>query len=702
MSAAAKKHYEAGLKLIKSGKLDLAEAEIAEAIGLDEQQAEYWLKLGYIWTKQARHAEAKDAHQMAATLAPANSEALLNLGLSFIHLGEPDAGLPWIEKSFMANPTKKMAEDLGDAFATRGDYRLAAYYYLKGRKIDGSDPSLQAKLAHILYSDGDTFGAMVLYIDLVVRYPSNPHYINSLTDIYRKVDHTSFDERAYQALMICLKTENVKHRYLAPAWTSLFLLNPKMDPLRTIANGKTESKNLIEMAPLLGDEYINLGLKNLPLLNVQAEQIFEGIRRYFLLHHADADQWPKEALPFLASLAVQCWSNDFVFYETAEEVAALEKLTQATKDIIAADKEGDLPEALLLCLFACYRPLYTITRPGVKLPLAKSRLYEMRPLLKAQIQNPEREHALIATIPDFTEITDETSRAVQAMYAQRPYPRWKSTNMEPIRGEVADLSRGLAILIAGCGTGQEPSIYANSTPHARITAIDLSLPSIAYGKRMAEEIGYANKIDFMHGDLMEVGKIGRTFDLVVSSGVLHHMKEPEKGFAAILNTLKPGGRMNISLYSQIARDLNLGPASEYIKKKGYTSSDADIRQFRHEVMQMPVDDPIRRCVRASDFFMMAECNDLLFHVQEHRFTCLTLKALTEKLGLELFHVYMQPKYAKAWKEKHPDNPKFDFDRLHVFEQENPDLFLEMYKMYFHRKGEGATHILDPMIKAGLA
>lgn len=700
-SSAAKKHYENGLKFFKSGKLAEAEASIAEAIALDEQQAEYWLKLGLIWTKQGRHAEAKDASQMAATLQPSNSDALFNLGLSHIQLGETDLGLAWIEKSFALSPRKDLAENLGDTFYHQGNYKLASYYYLKARQIDNSDPELQAKLATALYSDNDTIGAIILYIDLVSRYPTNRNYIGALVDMYRKFNHTSYDELSYKVLLICLKTENVKYRNLGPAWASMFMLDPKLAELRALGTDAPNLSSLESIKAQLDDEFLCIGLKNLPILNVEAEKILVGIRRYFMIHHGEAASWPKETLAFLNAMAVQSWYNDFVFFETSEETIALDQLTTQVKDFLASGKELSITEAILMSLYACYRPLYAIKTPGQKLPFSKGLLFEMKSLIKAQISNPEYETELIPTIPDFTEITDDVSRAVQAMYAQRPYPRWKSGSKNTLPPGVGELSKGLSILVAGCGTGQEPAMFGNSTPYAHTTAIDLSLPSIAYGKRMAEEMGFSSKIDFLHGDLMDVAKIGKKFDFIVSSGVLHHMKEPEKGWEAILNQLKPGGRMSISLYSKIARDYTLNPASEYIKEKGYTSSDADIRTFRHDVINLPDDHPARRCIRASDFFMLSECNDLLFHVQEHRYTCQTIKAAAEKLGLELFHVYMAPNNLKAWMQKHADKPQFDFDRLHEFEMENPDLFLEMYKMYFHRKGENTPHPLDPLIKSSV-
>ncbi len=700
-SSPAHKNYEKGLQLIRSGKLAEAEEALANAIALDEQQAEYWVKLGLVWSKQGRHAEAKDANQMALTLQPENTDALYNMGLSQVSLGEVDQGLILIEKAFALKPSKDMAVNLGDTFYAQENYRLASYYYMKARQIDKNDADVQFKLAGALYRENDTVASIVLHVDLVGRFPKNHIYISSLVDVYRRFDHTTFDDSVYKVLLTCLKAENVKHRNLGPAWASLIRLNPALKPLRDLYDAPAGSARITDLSPLLADEFLNIGLQNLPVLDIDLEKTLTGVRKYFLQDWQNADQWPKEALTFLCSLAVQCWYNDFVFFESAEEKTLLASLTENLKEVVATGGEKGLAEACLFSLYSCYRPLYTIKTAGLKLPLSKGILYEMKALLKAQATNPETEAELMKTIPDFTEITDAVSQAVQAMYAQRPYPRWKSASKGALHPSVAELSRGMNILIAGCGTGQEAALFGNSAPHARITAVDLSLPSIAYAKRMATELGYAPKIDFMHGDLIDVGKIGREFDLVVSSGVLHHMKEPEKGWAAILETLKPGGRMSISLYSKIARDHTLGPASAYIQEKGYSSSDDDIRKFRRDVMEMPKGDPVRYCTRASDFYMLSECNDLLFHIQEHRMTFPVLKEMTARLGLEMFHIYMPPASLKAWHAKYPDAKGFDFDRLHEFEQENPDTFLEMYKMYFKRTGDASEHEIDQLIRLNI-
>ena len=45
-----------------------------------------------------------------------------------------------------------------------------------------------------------------------------------------------------------------------------------------------------------------------------------------------------------------------------------------------------------------------------------------------------------------------------------------------------------------------------------------------------------------------------------------------------------------------------------------------------------------------------------------------------------------------------DTPPLDYEKLHEFEVANPDTFLEMYKMYFKRKGDTSVSPLDHLIK----
>ena len=112
-------------------------------------------------------------------------------------------------------------------------------------------------------------------------------------------------------------------------------------------------------------------------------------------------------------------------------------------------------------------------------------------------------------------------------------------------------------------------------------AIDLSLSSIGYARRKTQELGFRN-IEYAHGDILQLGDIARTFDIIASVGVLHHLADPFIGWRTLLSRLRPGGFMHLGFYSQLARR-HVVRARELIAACGYTSTPEDIRRFRQDL-----------------------------------------------------------------------------------------------------------------------
>ncbi len=67
---------------------------------------------------------------------------------------------------------------------------------------------------------------------------------------------------------------------------------------------------------------------------------------------------------------------------------------------------------------------------------------------------------------------------------------------------------------------------------------------------------------------MELGSIGRTFDFIDVSGVLHHMADPWQGWRVLLSLLRPGSTMQVGLYSELARQ-HVVAARKLIAERGY-------------------------------------------------------------------------------------------------------------------------------------
>src|SRR5262249_36098991 len=115
------------------------------------------------------------------------------------------------------------------------------------------------------------------------------------------------------------------------------------------------------------------------------------------------------------------------------------------------------------------------------------------------------------------------------------------------------------VLIAGCGTGAHAIETCRKIAGARVLAIDLSTRSLAYAIRKTRPLRLP--IEYAHADIMQLAGIGRTFDVIEASGVLHHLADPMAGWRILLSLLRPGGVMSIGLYSKLARaDINAARA----------------------------------------------------------------------------------------------------------------------------------------------
>jgi hypothetical protein len=123
-------------------------------------------------------------------------------------------------------------------------------------------------------------------------------------------------------------------------------------------------------------------------------------------------------------------------------------------------------------------------------------------------------------------------------------------------------------------------------------------------------------------------------------------------------------------------------ARKEIAVRGYGQSAEEIRRFRQEIMAMDPAEPVRKVMSFGDFFSLSECRDLLFHVQEHRFTVPRIAQFLSENGLVFLGFDMLPevmaKYAKRFPE---DEAATNLDLWNQFELENPDTFWQMYQFW---------------------
>ena len=82
-----------------------------------------------------------------------------------------------------------------------------------------------------------------------------------------------------------------------------------------------------------------------------------------------------------------------------------------------------------------------------------------------------------------------------------------------------------------------------------------------------------------------------------------------------------------------------------------------------------------------DFYSLSELRDLLFHVQEHRFTIPRIKDHLAELGLK-FCGFGSTKIVSHFKltNPHRDDP-YNLDKWHLYEEADPEAFSAMYQFW---------------------
>jgi ubiquinone/menaquinone biosynthesis C-methylase UbiE len=109
----------------------------------------------------------------------------------------------------------------------------------------------------------------------------------------------------------------------------------------------------------------------------------------------------------------------------------------------------------------------------------------------------------------------------------------------------ADLGGGRRVLDLGCGTGTLTLLAKQTHPDAEMVGIDPDTEVLSRAKSKAVQAGVA--ITWDEGLATSLPYPDRSFDRVLSSLVLHHLKRPARqiAFGEVWRVLRPGGEFHI-------------------------------------------------------------------------------------------------------------------------------------------------------------
>ena len=299
--------------------------------------------------------------------------------------------------------------------------------------------------------------------------------------------------------------------------------------------------------------------------------------------------------------------------------------------------------------FAQYRPLVEWPHPVPATGDLPDDVAALIALLVQRTVTDLREEAVLAAamprIDRAARARDAVSTLVQEQYRAHPYPRWTAppaaepVAIGPIIARLPGVDRSALpptttdVLIAGCGTGYEALDLARRDTTLRLTALDLSDVSLAYAQRMARRFG-VDAIRFAQGDILDLSSSPEQYDVVISTGVLHHMARPADGLSCLARVLRPGGMLRLGLYSTRARTL-VRQAHALIERHGWSADRGGAQALRAHILGLSDDDPLAPLRQSDDFYSVPGCIDLLFHASEQSFTLPRMGEMLDEQGLTL-------------------------------------------------------------------
>jgi len=127
-------------------------------------------------------------------------------------------------------------------------------------------------------------------------------------------------------------------------------------------------------------------------------------------------------------------------------------------------------------------------------------------------------------------VIDDVANCLYSLYGERPLAGWR-------------------ILDAGCGTGHRLIGAARHYPDAQFVGVDMTAASLDVARQLAEKHKVRN-VRLEQGNLLDL-RLSGEFDLIISTGVIHHLEDPQRGLQNLSSRLTPNGLLVLWLYDSV-------------------------------------------------------------------------------------------------------------------------------------------------------
>ena len=144
-------HFYLGAYYEKLGQQETAVRELRKAIELDEDFADAYNYLGYMFAEEGKNLdEAVELIQKAVALDPENGAYIDSLGWAYFKQGRVDEALAELERAVVLEPDDAVVRDhLGDVYFEKGLRDKAAAAWRESLKLDPKQETVRQKLKDV-------------------------------------------------------------------------------------------------------------------------------------------------------------------------------------------------------------------------------------------------------------------------------------------------------------------------------------------------------------------------------------------------------------------------------------------------------------------------------------------------------------------------------------------------------------------------
>jgi len=198
------------------------------------------------------------------------------------------------------------------------------------------------------------------------------------------------------------------------------------------------------------------------------------------------------------------------------------------------------------------------------------------------------------------------------------------------------------VLIAGCGTSQAAR-HAMRWPQGRVVGVDVAESSLRYTAELQVQHRLDN-LELHQLPIERVGELGLSFDVIVCTGVLHHLVDPLLGLTALTEVLAPTGAIQLMVYARYGRQ-GVSMLQHYAKMLSIGTTEGELADLTSTLAEIPVRHPLAPLLHDSADFKTAEgVADALLNPRETSYSVPELLGLIADAGLTFGRWYRQAPY----------------------------------------------------------